>query len=200
MRKLLPLAVLCFILTSVYFTKELWLVKISDFLIFKDKIGKADLIVCLGGGRKDRVYHAVELYKKHTGKKLLFTGDTARGVCIDTTWAELGRLMAIKLGCFAEDIYVLKRPSSTYEEALFIRKFLEKNKFTSAIIISDPYHMRRIKLTFNKVFEGSLLKLFFDYPESSWYLSDSWWVDEDSLVALVNEYLKLVLYKAKGYI
>lgn len=192
------------VLISFLLTKEVWLTKASNFLVTKDELKPADVIFCLGGGRDDVVVYTVNLYNQKFAPKVAFSGEAPRVVYINTPWAELAKKLAVKLGCPATAIILSPKPTSTYEEALFAKHLMRKNNFKSAIIVTDPCHMRRTKYTFLKAFSASgesesdkkndYIKLYFTYPDHSWFLADSWWLDEDSTIAVVNEYVKLIWY------
>ena len=164
------------------------------------KNNKRYAVVCLGGGRIDRYKYSIEIFKLTKNSKIIFCGISTNGACMNISWAELGKDIAEKSGCNANDIIMLKNPSSTFEEAFFLKEFLRKNKFDRIIIISDPFHMRRIKMTYKKIFKDDYCKLIFSYPENSWYRTDNWWKNPESVYAVATEYLKLLWYKIRNYI
>ncbi|HUH65868.1 MAG TPA: hypothetical protein VLZ07_05495, partial [Syntrophales bacterium] len=50
---------------------------------------------------------------------------------------------------------------NTHVEVLEAKRMMEKHNLTSAIFVSSPVHMRRIKIITDKIFQGYSLKVIF---------------------------------------
>lgn len=89
----------------------------------------------------------------------------------------------------------------THIEVLEAKRIMDESGFHSAILVSSPYHMRRIRLIAGKVF-GSGRYSFYCVPtsfERSFVAKD--WFDERSRGILASEYVKigwLMLYDIFG--
>lgn len=172
--------------------------KAVDFLIVETPLRHTDIIVVLCGWKKDRVLYAIELYKKGYAEKLLFTGGEIELPGLNNvTWAKLSKREAVSSGIPEVAILLEERPTSTYEDAKYVREDMLKMNFHSAIIVSDPPHMRRIAFIFHRVFENDKILLVLSPVEDGWFKKERWWTREEELVEVFNEYVKLILYYFK---
>lgn len=172
--------------------------KAVDLLIVETPLRRADIIVVLAGWKKDRVLYAIKLYKEGYAEKLLFTGGEIELPGLNNvTWAKLAKREAVSSGIPEEAILLEERPTSTYKDAKYIREDMLKMDFHSAIIVSDPTHMRRIAFIFNRVFENDKISLVLSPVEDGWFKKERWWTREEELVEVFNEYVKLILYYFK---
>jgi len=174
------------------------LTKAVDFLIVETPLRCADIIVILGGWKKDRVLHAIKLYTKGYAERLLFTGGEIELPGLNNvTWAKLAKRQAVSSGIPEGAILLEERPTSTYEDAKYVREDMLKMDFHSAIIVSDPTHMRRIAFIFHRLLENDKMLLVFSPVEDGWFKKERWWTREEELVEVFNEYVKLILYYFK---
>lgn len=176
-----------------------------NFLAYSEEPQKADIIVIMGGSWIETIHHAYNLYKKNYAKKILVSGSEKKG----RYWfwnegkpisgCEWTRQYLIYLGVKPEDILKEDKPTSTYQEAREIKKDLERLKVKKAIITASIFHMRRVKMTYDKIFKNSDIKLnFVSLPEEiKRYKINKIWMDEDSMLALFNEGLKIIIYSLK---
>lgn len=90
-----------------------------------------------------RLNKAKELYDKGILKKIHLTGSNAPG---EISEAEAAFRYLVSLGMPLNDLLMEKKTNSTTEQIRFIRNTLLKNKkFEKIAIISDTYHLSRIK-------------------------------------------------------
>jgi uncharacterized SAM-binding protein YcdF (DUF218 family) len=173
------------------------LLGIGRFLIINDEVQSADLIHVLGGD-VDRIDYGVQLYQQGFGRKMFFTGGRIEIPLVDTTYSRLAQQYAIAKGVRSED--VLRRESlatSTYEEALELKAFLDGGaEVKSVIIVSSPYHMRRARWTFTKVLGDRVTFQFAPVPFEMSRHKQQWWTDEWSFNIVLTEYLKIPFYYA----
>lgn len=181
-----------------YFTRQIWLDKLSENLVRKDIVKKSDLLICAGGWfDRERIKYCLDFINNGYVQKILFLGDKIKIYEYKESWASLGKKTALKYGCKEENILIDASPSSTYEEALASKKIMDEKKFSSAIIVTAPFHLYRTKKIFLKVFNSPKYKLYFTYSPADAYFIHSWWIDEYSTVTLFNEYVKIMWYKYK---
>lgn len=90
---------------------------------------------------RERINHAVTLY--HTGvvRIILFTGGPAQGAVYAES--EVARNYAIAQGVPASDILIETRSTTTQENLEQARQLMAAQQLQSAILVSDPLHMRR---------------------------------------------------------
>jgi len=193
--------ILVLVLVLVFLTRHFWLTGIGRFLIVEHKIGPADIIVVEGGGDKDRILEAVRLYQKKYAGRILISGHTVERLPNMTiTQEELAKKEAISRGVAPADIIIEGKSESTYEGALLSRSFFKRFKVKKAIIVSEPYHLRRSYLVYRKVYTSNKLTIICHAPPQSRYKANDWWQSENGLIDTSNEYIKLAYYLFKGYI
>lgn len=90
---------------------------------------------------EERIRHGVALYKAGRVKRLLLTGGRA-SAGIDAE-AVVARRRAIELGVPAAAILFEDRSSTTHENFVVARGVMQGHKLTTAIVVSDPLHMKR---------------------------------------------------------
>lgn len=93
---------------------------------------------------RERINHALYLYRIGIVKKLMFTGGTPKSGFM--TEAAVARRYALKKGVSAEDIVYENQSRDTYQNLLNGKQLADDNNIDSIIIVSDPYHMARASL------------------------------------------------------
>ncbi|MDP2767845.1 MAG: YdcF family protein [Candidatus Methanoperedens sp.] len=168
----------------------------ASFLIVETNLQHSDVIIILGGD-KERVQYGVKLYMANYSDKIIVTGGMLNIPHINTTWAELEKEEAIDMGVPQDDIFLVDNSNTTYEDAQFSREIMLQNNFSSAIVVSSPYHMRRAAWIFGKVFKDDSIKLFYSPVDNSWFKPDKWWTDGRKMHVIMDEYAKFVYYLLK---
>ena len=90
---------------------------------------------------RERINHAIELYRRGKVRKLIFTG--GQGNANEPTEAEAARNYALANGIPLQDILVEQKSHTTFENILNAKQLAEKNKLNKVLLVSDPMHMRR---------------------------------------------------------
>jgi len=201
------LTIFILIIFSLYILHQPILLGIAKFLIVQDKLQKVDLIKPMEGGPSaERLDYAIELYRQGYASKILLSGGEVDliGYNGPQPWPKLAKDYAIAKGVPKEAIIIGGATNSTYDEAIDLKKVMQNYGFHSTIIVSDPPHMRRVAMTFNRfVKDGNKnIKLIY-HPiplEKSHFVLNGWWDDEDSVLMVVNEYQKIVFYFFKYFI
>jgi len=171
---------------------------IASFLTLETNLPHSDVIIILGGD-SERVPYGVKLYKANFSDKIIVTGGLINIPHINSTWAELEKEEAIDMGVPQDDILLVDNSNTTFEDAQFSREVMLQNNFSSAIVVSSPYHMRRAAWIFGKVFKDDSIKLFYSPVGDSWFKPDKWWTDERRMHVIMDEYAKFVYYLLKGF-
>ena len=118
-----------------------------------DETRAADCVVVLGAGTwegtvspvfEERLRHAAELYRSGLAPKIILTGglDPANTV----TDAEAARRWTEREGIPAEDVLLEDRSRYTHENFLYAKEIMDREGFESALVVSDPLHMKRAML------------------------------------------------------
>ncbi|MCD6521103.1 MAG: YdcF family protein [Anaerolineae bacterium] len=177
-----------------------WLGAVAQLLVVDQPPAQADAILVLGGGDGSRQERAIELYQQGWAPLIISSGDKPHVPVLDKTFAELGADYMVARGIPRQTILLLKTPISTYEEALESLQLAQKRGLRALLVVTDNYHTRRASLVFRHVYRGTGIQLIFVSAKPSWFQLNSWWTNERALVACFEEYIKLGLYLAKGYL
>lgn len=111
---------------------------------------KADAAVVLGAAVwskdvspvfRERINHAIDLYKRGQVRKIIFTG--GQGNPSEPTEAGAARSHAVANGVPAHDILVEQKSHTTYENILYAKQLADANNLKKILLVSDPLHMRR---------------------------------------------------------
>jgi uncharacterized SAM-binding protein YcdF (DUF218 family) len=133
----------------------LWLISAASVLIWsaRDEARPAQAIVVLGAAQyagkpspvlRARLDHALELWNRHLASLLILTGGTGTG---DTTSeAAVGRNYARKRGVPDSAILVENEGRTTSESMRAVAGMLEVRGLQSALLVSDPFHMLRLRI------------------------------------------------------
>jgi uncharacterized SAM-binding protein YcdF (DUF218 family) len=112
--------------------------------------GPADAAVVLGAAVwtkevspvfRERINHAIDLYRKGRVRKLIFTGD--QGNSGEPTEASAARDYALQSGLPASDILIEDKSHTTYENILNAKQLADTHGIREVLIVSDPLHMKR---------------------------------------------------------
>ncbi|PIT58449.1 YdcF family protein [Snodgrassella alvi] len=113
-------------------------------------LSEADAAIVLGAAAwdkrpspvfRERINHAIYLYRTGKVKKILFTGGSPKSGFM--TEAAVGRRYAIRHGVDASDIIYENHSRDTWQNLVNAQAIAEDNDLGSFIIVSDPYHLAR---------------------------------------------------------
>lgn len=116
----------------------------------RDHAAKSDCVIVLGAAVQgaepspvfeERIRHGIALYQAGFAPKLLFTGGIGEGRLLSES--SVGRLIAIQQGVPASDILIEERSHTTRQNLSEARSVMQRNCLKSAIVVSDPLHMKR---------------------------------------------------------
>ena len=202
MKKILPKKIFIFLaIVSVAFIHLVLLEPVARFLIVPDTQKPSEAIVVLGGGLGvPRVIHAVKLYEKGlapiiilTGQEMKFDGRKFRFKDIKLTEPRFAGMLAKLYGIPEDNLFLEERPQNTYEDAKYAKEDLLKMGIHSAIIVSDPFHMRRVSMIFKKVFKDTPVSLAFSPADDGGFLLGGLWSPSE-IRYILSEYVKIVYY------
>jgi uncharacterized SAM-binding protein YcdF (DUF218 family) len=132
-----------------------WVVSAAAVLIWssRDEARPAQAIVVLGAAQyagkpspvlRARLDHALDLWNRRLATLLILTGGTGSG---DTTSeAAVGRTYARKHGVPDSAILVESEGRTTSESMKAVAGMLEVRGLQSALLVSDPFHMLRLRI------------------------------------------------------
>lgn len=147
----------------------------------------ADAIVVLTGGR-GRIDEGLVLLRRGRAKLLILSG-VHQDSDLDSIF--LKRVNSVE----SSKIVLEKRSRSTFENALEVRRLMAENGFTSMVLITSGYHMKRARYTFGKVMpEGTRIE---PYNVSTPNFDERRWWEGGSLGILAAEFVKYYWYMAR---
>ncbi|MBI4895209.1 MAG: YdcF family protein [Candidatus Aenigmarchaeota archaeon] len=102
-----------------------------------------------------RVEKAIELYKKEKCKIIMSGHSSIEIIDAKKTEAQAMEDYAIMHGVNKE--YIIKEESSrdTIGNAFFSKEIIDKNKWTSLVVVTSDFHITRSSYIFKKIFSGS---------------------------------------------
>lgn len=165
---------------------------IGWFIAPQDELEKSDAIVVVSGGDTNRrVDEGVQLWKDQWAPKLVFSGAAAAG---PTSNAAAMRIRAISQGVPASSTVVEERSANTQQNAEYLKPVLEANGIKSVILVSSPYHTRRVKTTFRQTFGNDYRFLTHPAKDTKWSRR-SWWSTAETTYLTLDELQKTVYVK-----
>ncbi|OKP87583.1 YdcF family protein [Paenibacillus sp. P32E] len=154
-------------------------------LILHQSPQQADVIIVLSGG-VGRIENAAELYKSGYAPYVLLSNSKE----ISSTSGDMLQT-ALALGIPEDAILSENAALSTYQNAELTLPIMKQHGFTSAIVVSSEFHMRRVKLLFDHVYKKSGIELTYIGSDSG-YNANYWWSDKYSRETTFSEYTKMI--------
>ncbi len=139
-----------FILLLIYSVWQLWDIGRLGHL---DKNKSADCAIVLGAAAwhnkpspvlKERLNHAIHLFKTKRVKALVLTGGYGEGAPFSES--EVALDYCIKQGIPKTSIQIETDSGTTQENLVEAKKILEREKWANALLVSDPWHLKRAKM------------------------------------------------------
>ena len=118
-----------------------------------DEKQPADIAIVLGAGTaggeispvfRERIHHVIWLYQNGYVDALIFTGGIGDGNERSDAWA--AGQYAIEQGVPEADILLEEKSTITQENIANAKKIMDEKGYRTAIIVSDPLHMKRAML------------------------------------------------------
>ena len=192
------LLILALLVLAAVLGFKFWAPALATFLIYESHLEKADLIHVFYDGAFDRSSHAAKLFHQGWAEEVLVTGgyipQTSRALGLMMCEAEINARLLVRTGVPSEAISIERVGESTYEELVFLHTLAERRGLRSIILVSSPYHMRRIYYTSRHIFKDTSVRLIYSSAECNWFNGRRWWADERSFLSVHNEYLKHLYY------
>lgn len=147
-RKSIVITISCLIITYIVIN----LVSICIYST-KDEKRKADVAIVLGASAyegevssvyQERINHGITLYREGYVEKIIVTGGVGEGN--EKSDAYYAKEYAISMGVPAGDILTEDTSTITQENLDNAKVIMKQNGYETAIIVSDPLHMKRAML------------------------------------------------------
>ena len=187
---------------TISYTPLFWW--LASPLKLSDPPQKADAIVVLGGGvgetgtpgknTIERARYAADLYNADWAPVIIFSS----GYVYSYQEAEDMKLIATSIGVPKEAILLETRSSNTYENVRFVKEILDQKNWHSILLVSAPYHLRRVSLVFRKLAPGIGVR-YLPVQRSSFYAKKKP-VQLSQIRALFHEVFGILYSWWKGYV
>ncbi len=111
---------------------------------------QSDVAIVLGAGTnqgklspvfKERINHSILLYKKGIVDKIIFTGGFGKNQ--KQSDSKTAKNYALENGIPENDIFIEEESNYTVENLINSKQIMDSLKLTSALLVSDPLHMKR---------------------------------------------------------
>jgi uncharacterized SAM-binding protein YcdF (DUF218 family)/glycosyltransferase involved in cell wall biosynthesis len=147
-----------------------------------------------GGGTQERIQHAIDLYKAGGSTHLVLSS----GYVYSFPEAEVMRTLAVDHGVPPEAIVLERRATNTYQNVAHVHDILQARGWTSVLLVSSPYHMRRALLVWRKS-APDIAVVPAPPPRSQFYDHVSG-ASLEQVRAVLHEYLAIAVYWRRGWI
>ena len=166
------------------------------YLIYSDELEPADIILVLSGGTESRMTEALNLYNEDYGNVIVLTETGEQTEGLDYLNSFDMRIQLMNNGVPSGNILVTDLTvDTTLDEAVAVRNLMQNRQYTSAIIVTDPYHTRRAALLFNQIFTDESIKIMIKPVRSSWFNSRTWFTSVKGWQFTILEYSKILSMK-----
>lgn len=157
----------------------------------------ADFQVVLGGDAGDRVLTAVRHYSGGLAPYVLLAGLETSPVETRPYYMHWRSRTLIENGVPPERILFDTDSTSSWEEAVNTLKLMQNRGWRHVVVVSDPYHMRRLAWIWDRVFRDSGLRYTLVASTPSYWKPEEWWKSERAGAMVIMEYIKMAYYLAK---
>ena len=181
-----------------------------NYLTYTDTSLKSDAIIILAGADIET--------KKKEARRLINNGHATHliipnhkntqhiardGILIDTTTHKMTRqTLSLRFNNSHKNNYGKGRwrYERTHIEVLLAKEMMKKAGFTSAIFMSHPYHMRRIRMIAVRVFDETGFRLHFVPTRYEKLNKNWWWLSKDGRQWVLSEYVKIAWFLLYTYV
>ena len=194
------LTTIFFIVILLYVFQGPILVGMGKILVVKDPLSNADIIYLLTGDIASRPFHAVELYRENYTNTIVVPQhevNPAEELGIYPNPTEAAVKVLIQKGVNKSDIIVIdfdNGVTSTTDEAIALRRYINKTKIKNVIIVTSAFHSFRAKYIFNKVLKETPVNIIMSPASHLKFDVTNWWKIEEGLIYFNDEYLKFNHY------
>jgi uncharacterized SAM-binding protein YcdF (DUF218 family) len=180
---------------------EFLLTRYAQLFAVNNGTGGADALVVLAGGILTRLPRAVELHGQGYAPRIVLTQQRhhypeLRHVCGDE-WLVAPSVLE-ELHAPVTPVYLPSlKPggvTSTFDEAYDLRDYCRKNRFQRIIIVTDSFHTRRALYAFQKVFNGTGIRVEAMGAQNCIFNESNWWRSDAGISAYLTESIKFAVY------
>lgn len=175
---------------------------IWDYMLVRDDLKPADIIICLGSHDLNTARRAAELYLQKMAPKILITGGRGKLTkhAAQTESAAFAAIM-YAAGVPEDDVLIEEKSSNTGENVQFSHELLNDIQMyiISAIVVTKPYMERRAKATFAQFWPELQTTMTSQQISHEEYMETSALGKEKSVNVMVGDLQRIMTYPAKGW-
>ena len=157
---------------------------LGHFLDVSEPPKQVDIIVCLGGGTQERVEESISLYEQGYSlqDKLLLIGEVGYS------------LPYVRKNHPYLEFEADQTPQNTAQEIVFIKRYMQKHHYKSAMIVTDPPHTRRVKQLVSLLItpKDNTLKFVYVGTNVVWWNRKFYFENNKGFLFAQNEILRVV--------
>ncbi|MFN8278537.1 MAG: YdcF family protein [Chitinophagales bacterium] len=174
----------------------------SNFLICEDAPEKADAMVVLSGDAFMRGHEGARLYQQGLAPLVICPGGNIEHNLLIVTGdsiyeSELCRKKIIEEGVDSNQVVALHQGTSTAEEADAVLRYCKEKQIDRLLVVTSKFHTRRARNVYKKKFAAAGISVRMRGSSSVFFDENYWWKNEYGMLALNNEYMKLLFYALK---
>jgi uncharacterized SAM-binding protein YcdF (DUF218 family)/glycosyltransferase involved in cell wall biosynthesis len=147
-----------------------------------------------GGGAQERLKQAIDLYRAGLAQYMVLSS----GYVYSFREAESMRALAIDQGVPAGNIVLEQRAANTYENVTFVKMILDDHHWTSILLVSSPYHMRRALGVWHKLAPD--ITVIPSPPGSSQFYDHGRGATLEQVRGIAQEYVAMLAYWRRGWL
>jgi uncharacterized SAM-binding protein YcdF (DUF218 family) len=149
-----------------------------------------DCVYILGGDADTRPFAAAALIRKGWARRALIPTNATE--THEPTHHSLLREILRRRGVAAQNIVDLPgEVTSTRDEVLALRRYLQEHSVRSVAVITSDYHTRRARAIFQRQLGGGKTELYFISAPTERFHAADWWQHEQGWKMYLGEYVKL---------
>ncbi len=170
----------------------------GNFLTVNMKLEHADTIVVLSGNDPVRLKSTADLYLQGLSENIILTntgnnfGDY--NIPYTTHQVDVLREYGVPEGALFLAKFVAK---NTGQEATGIIEQMFEMSAKSAIIVTDAWHTRRVKIIFSDSFGNTGISLQYYGAAEEGFNPNFWWLSSKGWLDVVGEYFRIIGYYIK---
>jgi hypothetical protein len=178
------IVILFFFIITIFSIKNL-----GYFFDITQQAIKSDVILCLGGGSKNRIKKTFELYQNEYSlrNKILITDISQHLINKKVIFLKREKLKD-------ENIIYNSKTFNTYEELKFAKEFMIKNNYKSIIIISSEPHSKRIDILISNFlnFSENNIKYTIVGEDADWWDKEEYYYNNKAIFFILRELIKII--------
>jgi uncharacterized SAM-binding protein YcdF (DUF218 family) len=175
----------------------LGLEQIARFLVVTDALAPADALYVFPGGIPERAECAAQLFHQRIAPRVVVSGERVRPelevIGMPLSDAELNARVLVSHGTPRDAVVILKEGTSTFEDAASLHRWATATTGLRRILaVTSPTHTRRARRTLARAFRDTGIAIAVQPCPPD--VTTDWWRHEDSLLRVINKYIKLSYY------